>query len=133
MSNPRRILRTVDQHLTLPAEITLFGRSALALGYSPTPAHFQLLCLGGQVNLDLPASTPRASTVAPGLGYGGWFICEPSSRGPEASPSTSESPPSRPGIQREGAIGVPEKRKFPGRMAGSLGRFGPLPGVEGDP
>lgn len=40
MSNPLRILRTVGQHLTLPAEITLFGRSALALGYSPTPAHF---------------------------------------------------------------------------------------------
>jgi hypothetical protein len=40
MSNPLRILRTVDQHLTLPAEITLFGRSALALGYSPAPAHF---------------------------------------------------------------------------------------------
>lgn len=40
MSNPLRILRTVDHHLTLPAEITLFGRSALALGYSPTPKHF---------------------------------------------------------------------------------------------
>lgn len=40
MSNPLRILQTVDQHLTLPAEITLFGRAALALGYSPTPAHF---------------------------------------------------------------------------------------------
>jgi hypothetical protein len=41
MSNPFRILKTVDQHLTLPAEITLFGRSALALGYSPVPPHFQ--------------------------------------------------------------------------------------------
>lgn len=40
MSNPLRILRTIDRHLTLPAEITLFGRSALALGYSPAPAHF---------------------------------------------------------------------------------------------
>jgi hypothetical protein len=40
MSNPLRILKTVDRHLTLPAELTLFGRSALALGYSPTPAHF---------------------------------------------------------------------------------------------
>jgi hypothetical protein len=40
MSNPLRILKTVDQHLTLPAEITLFGRAALALGYSPAPAHF---------------------------------------------------------------------------------------------
>ena len=40
MSNPLRILRTLDQHLTLPAELTLFGRSALALGYSRAPAHF---------------------------------------------------------------------------------------------
>ncbi|MGA2557455.1 MAG: DUF6036 family nucleotidyltransferase [Verrucomicrobiota bacterium] len=40
MSNPLRILRTLDQHLALPAEITLFGRSALALGYSHAPDHF---------------------------------------------------------------------------------------------
>lgn len=40
MSNPLRILKTVDRYLTLPAEITLFGRSALALGYSPAAAHF---------------------------------------------------------------------------------------------
>jgi hypothetical protein len=33
MSNPLRILKALDQHLTLPAEITLFGRAALALGY----------------------------------------------------------------------------------------------------
>lgn len=40
MSNPLRILRTVDRHLQSPSEITLFGRSALALGFSPAPAHF---------------------------------------------------------------------------------------------
>jgi len=40
MSNPLRILRTLDQQLTLPAEITLFGRSALALGYPQAPTHF---------------------------------------------------------------------------------------------
>lgn len=40
MSNPLRILRALDQHLTLPAEITLFGRAALALGYAQAPAHF---------------------------------------------------------------------------------------------
>ena len=40
MSNPLRILRTFDHHLTLPAEITLFGRSALALGYLQPPDHF---------------------------------------------------------------------------------------------
>jgi hypothetical protein len=40
MSNPLRILRTLDHHLTLPAEITRFGRSALALGYPQAPSHF---------------------------------------------------------------------------------------------
>jgi hypothetical protein len=40
MSNPLRILRTLDQHLTAPDELTLFGRSALALGYTQAPAHF---------------------------------------------------------------------------------------------
>jgi hypothetical protein len=40
MSNPLRILKALDQHLTLPAEITLFGRAALALGYPEPPEHF---------------------------------------------------------------------------------------------
>ncbi len=40
MSNPIRILKTLDKHLTSPAEITLFGRAALALGYVQAPAHF---------------------------------------------------------------------------------------------
>jgi hypothetical protein len=40
MSNPLRILRTLDRHLASPAEMTLFGRSALALGYSQAPDHF---------------------------------------------------------------------------------------------
>jgi hypothetical protein len=40
MSNPLRILRTLDRHLTASAEITLFGRSALALGYPQAPGHF---------------------------------------------------------------------------------------------
>jgi hypothetical protein len=32
MNNPLRILQALDRHLTGPAEITLFGRAALALG-----------------------------------------------------------------------------------------------------
>ena len=40
MSNPLRILRTLDQNLTLPVEMTLFGRAALALGYPKPPSHF---------------------------------------------------------------------------------------------
>lgn len=38
MSNPLRILQTLDGHLSAPAELTLFGRAALALGYPPGPA-----------------------------------------------------------------------------------------------
>lgn len=40
MNNPLRILQTLDRHLTALAEITLFGRAALALGYAPSPAAF---------------------------------------------------------------------------------------------
>jgi hypothetical protein len=40
MNNPLRILRTFDRHLTAPAEMTLFGRAALALGYTACPTAF---------------------------------------------------------------------------------------------
>ncbi len=40
MNNPLRILQTLDRHLTRPAEITLFGRAALALGYEDSPPEF---------------------------------------------------------------------------------------------
>jgi hypothetical protein len=40
MNNPLRILQTLDRHLTAPAEITLFGRAALALGYATSPPAF---------------------------------------------------------------------------------------------
>jgi hypothetical protein len=40
MSNPLRILQTFDRHLTGPAEMTLFGRAALALGFPGAPAGF---------------------------------------------------------------------------------------------
>lgn len=40
MSNPLRILATLEKNLSLPAEITLFGRAALALGYDSAPIHF---------------------------------------------------------------------------------------------
>ena len=40
MNNPLRILQTLDRHLAVPAEITLFGRAALALGYSASPVAF---------------------------------------------------------------------------------------------
>lgn len=42
MNSPLRILETLDRHLTAPAEITLFGRAALALG-----------CEAGSATLDL--------------------------------------------------------------------------------
>lgn len=43
MNNPLRILQTLDRHLTAPAEITLFGRAALALGYTKHPALLRML------------------------------------------------------------------------------------------
>lgn len=33
MNNPLRILQTLDRHLSVPAELTIFGRAALALGF----------------------------------------------------------------------------------------------------
>jgi hypothetical protein len=40
MNNPQHILQTLDRHLTKPAEITIFGRAALALGFQNSPAAF---------------------------------------------------------------------------------------------
>lgn len=40
MNNPLHILQTLDRHLTQPAEITIFGRAALALGFPNSPALF---------------------------------------------------------------------------------------------
>jgi hypothetical protein len=40
MSNPLRVLQSFDRHLTGPAEMTLFGRAALALGFSSAPPDF---------------------------------------------------------------------------------------------
>jgi hypothetical protein len=40
MNNPLEILTTLDRHLGGPAELTLFGRAALALGYSNPKADY---------------------------------------------------------------------------------------------
>ncbi|MEY4917347.1 MAG: hypothetical protein RL616_1260 [Verrucomicrobiota bacterium] len=40
MNNPLHILQTLDRYLTKPAEITIFGRAALALGFPNSPAAF---------------------------------------------------------------------------------------------
>lgn len=40
MNNPLRILQTLDRHLTASAELTIFGRAALALGYPGSPETF---------------------------------------------------------------------------------------------
>ena len=40
MNNTLHILQTLDRHLTKPAEITIFGRAALALGFPNSPAAF---------------------------------------------------------------------------------------------
>lgn len=40
MNNPLRILECLDRNLTQPAELNLFGRAALALGFPAAPAAF---------------------------------------------------------------------------------------------
>ena len=40
MNNPLEILRTLDRHLPKRAELTVFGRSALALGYPDSPPDY---------------------------------------------------------------------------------------------
>ncbi|MCW5554026.1 MAG: hypothetical protein KIS67_17955 [Verrucomicrobiae bacterium] len=57
MNNPLRILQTLDRHLTKPAEITIFGRAALALGFSNSPAAFA-------TTLDVDAILPLAWLAA---------------------------------------------------------------------
>jgi hypothetical protein len=40
VSNPLRILETLDDHLGQVADLTLFGRSAIALGFPTAPSKF---------------------------------------------------------------------------------------------
>lgn len=40
MNNPERILHTLDRQLRQPTRIVLFGRAALALGYTTSPEEF---------------------------------------------------------------------------------------------
>ncbi len=40
MNNPLEILQTLDRHLAMPADLTVFGRSALALGYPDSGPDF---------------------------------------------------------------------------------------------
>ena len=48
MNNPLEILLTLDRHLTQPAELTVFGRSALALGLpNPSPDYGATLDVDG--------------------------------------------------------------------------------------
>jgi hypothetical protein len=42
MSNPLRILKALDANLNRQAELTLFGRAALALGFPDAPSKFHL-------------------------------------------------------------------------------------------
>lgn len=40
MNNPLHVLQTLDSYLVRPAEITLFGRAAMVLGFKDAPAKF---------------------------------------------------------------------------------------------
>jgi len=42
MSNAVRILQRLDQYLTSPVELTLYGRAALTLGFEKTPEDYAL-------------------------------------------------------------------------------------------
>ena len=62
MNNPLRILQTLDRYLAASAEITLFGRAALALGYVASPAAFSAT---RDVDLILPLSWLAAENENP--------------------------------------------------------------------
>jgi len=59
MNNPLEILETLDHHLSTSTELTLFGRSALALGYSNPPPDY-----GTTHDVDgiIPASSEEPNT-----------------------------------------------------------------------
>jgi hypothetical protein len=65
MNNPLRILQTLDRHLTAPADLTLFGRAALALGYPESPAAFA-------ATQDVDAILPLAWLDAPDQNLDFW-------------------------------------------------------------
>lgn len=65
MNNPLRILQTLDRHLAAPAEITLFGRAALALGCAASPAAFA-------ATHDVDAILPLAWLAAEGANLDFW-------------------------------------------------------------
>src|SRR3954469_25437097 len=58
MNNPLRILQTLDRHLTQLAELTIFGRAALALGFTHSPAEFA-------TTQDVDAILPMSWLAAP--------------------------------------------------------------------
>ena len=65
MNNPLRILQTLDRHLTQPAELTIFGRAALALGFCDSPP---VVATTHDVDAILPLAWLAAATdnVVPG-------------------------------------------------------------------
>jgi hypothetical protein len=61
MSNPLVILQALDRHLDHPVELTLYGRAALALGFSPhLPQH--------ETTQDVDAIIPLAQLAEHGRG-----------------------------------------------------------------
>ncbi len=53
MNNPLEILQTLDRHLSKPAELTVFGRSALALGFHGSQQDYW-----ATQDVDLPHTVP---------------------------------------------------------------------------
>jgi len=56
-NNPLSILQTMDRHLRLPFDLYIYGRSALALGFSESPARCQATM---DVDAILPSRDVRA-------------------------------------------------------------------------
>lgn len=56
-SHPLLILQTLDRHLTAPFTLYVYGRSALALGYTPSPNDYHATM---DVDAILPARDMRA-------------------------------------------------------------------------
>ena len=57
MSNPLRILRTLDRHLGSSFDLYIYGRSAIALGFPGAPARFEATM---DVDAILPSRDVRA-------------------------------------------------------------------------
>jgi hypothetical protein len=65
MSNAEKILRTLDKHLKGPTSLTIYGRAALQLGFTPPQA-------GADLSLDVDAILPSQQSIELETDYSFW-------------------------------------------------------------